>query len=89
MSLITSGAPAAPDLTGIIADPLLEIQGRFMRRATYGGTLQIHTNIQEWRVKAFLLRHVIKRGDEILCEGIETRAFCIRRTAARKRPAST
>jgi 4-hydroxybenzoyl-CoA thioesterase len=66
--------------TGIIGDPLLEIQVKFMRPATYGETLQIHTNIEEWRAKAFRFRHVIKRGDDVLCEGIETRAFCIRPT---------
>ncbi len=64
--------------TGIIGDPLLEIQVKFLRPATYGETLQIHTNIQEWRAKAFLFRHVIMRGDDVLCEGVETRAFCIR-----------
>ena len=42
------------------------------------GALQIHTNIQEWRNKAFLFRHVIMRGEDVLCEGVETRAFCIR-----------
>jgi 4-hydroxybenzoyl-CoA thioesterase len=23
-------------------------------------------------------KHVVKRGDEVLCEGTETRAFCVR-----------
>ena len=65
--------------TGIIGDPLLEIQVKFMRPATYGESLQIHTNILEWRAKTFVFRHLIQRGDELLCEGLETRAFCIRR----------
>lgn len=64
--------------TGVFGAPLLEIQVKFMRPATYGETPQIHINIQEWRNKAFLFRHVIMRGEDVLCEGIETRAFCIR-----------
>ena len=64
--------------TGIIGAPLLEIHTRFSRPATYGETLQVHTSITEWRAKVFINRHVVMRGDELLCEGTETRAFCIR-----------
>lgn len=35
--------------TGIIGTPLLEIQTRFIRPATYGERLQVYTGIQEWR----------------------------------------
>ena len=64
--------------TGIIGTPLLEINTKFMRPATYGETLQVHTSILEWRDKVVLQKHVVMRGDVVLCEGIETRAFCIR-----------
>ena len=64
--------------TGIIGTPLLEINTKFLRPATYGETLQIHTSIEEWRDKVFVHRHLIKRGDELLCEGTEVRAFCMR-----------
>lgn len=64
--------------TGIIGNPLVEINIKFVRPATYGETLQIHTSIEEWRRKVFLQHHIIKRGDTVLCEGTETRAFCIR-----------
>jgi 4-hydroxybenzoyl-CoA thioesterase len=64
--------------TGIIGTPLLEIHTRFLRPATYGETLQIHTSVEEWRNKAFIQKHVVKRGDDLLCEGTETRAFCTR-----------
>jgi 4-hydroxybenzoyl-CoA thioesterase len=64
--------------TGIIGTPLLEIHTKFMRPATYGETLQVHTSVQEWRDKVFIQRHVVKRGDDLLCEGTETRAFCTR-----------
>jgi len=63
---------------GIIGTPLLEIHTKFISTATYGERLQIHTSIAEWRDKVFIQKHVVKRGDTLLCEGSETRAFCIR-----------
>ncbi len=63
--------------TGIVGTPLLEIHTKFMRPATYGETIQIHTSVEEWREKVFIHRHIVKRGDELLCEGTETRAFVI------------
>jgi 4-hydroxybenzoyl-CoA thioesterase len=65
--------------TGIIGTPLLEIHTKFLRPATYGETLEVHTSVDEWRRKVFMHRHVVKRGDEVLCEGTETRAFVIRK----------
>ena len=62
--------------TGIIGTPLLEINTKFVRPATYGETLQIHTTVQEWREKTFIQKHVVMRGDNVLCEGTEVRAFC-------------
>ncbi|MDI9331998.1 MAG: acyl-CoA thioesterase [Alphaproteobacteria bacterium] len=63
---------------GIIGTPLLEIHTRFLRPATYGQTIEVHTSVEEWAAKVFTHRHVVRRGDEILCEGTEKRAFCIR-----------
>lgn len=62
---------------GIVGTPLLEIHTKFLRTATYGETIQIHTSVEEWRAKVFIQRHLVKRGDELLCEGRETRAFVI------------
>jgi 4-hydroxybenzoyl-CoA thioesterase len=64
--------------TGIIGTPLLEIHTKFMKPATYGERLQIHTSVTEWREKVLIHKHVIQRGDTVLCEGSETRAFCMR-----------
>ena len=64
--------------TGIIGTPLLEIHTKFMRPATYGERLQVHTSIAEWREKVVIQKHVVMRGDTVLCEGLETRAFCIK-----------
>jgi 4-hydroxybenzoyl-CoA thioesterase len=63
---------------GIIGTPLLEIHTRFMRPATYGETIHVHTTVEEWAAKTFKHRHVVQRGDTVLCEGTEVRAFCIR-----------
>jgi 4-hydroxybenzoyl-CoA thioesterase len=64
--------------TGIIGTPLLEIHTKFIKPATYGETIQIHTTVKEWGEKIFRHQHLVKRGDTLLCEGTETRAFCIR-----------
>lgn len=64
--------------TGIIGTPLLEINTKFSRPAVYGEMLQIHTSVDEWRDKVFVQRHVVKRGDDLICEGTEVRAFCMR-----------
>jgi 4-hydroxybenzoyl-CoA thioesterase len=47
--------------TGIIGTPLLAIE--------------IHTSVEEWRAKVFIQRHVVKRGEDLICEGTETRIF--------------
>jgi 4-hydroxybenzoyl-CoA thioesterase len=64
--------------TGIIGTPLLEIHTKFFKPATYGERLQVHTSVTEWREKVFIHQHRVMRGDDLLCEGSETRAFCIR-----------
>ncbi len=63
---------------GIVGTPLLEIHTRFLRTATYGETLHIHTSVLEWRDKVFIQKHEVKRGDTLLCDGRETRAFVVR-----------
>ena len=63
---------------GIIGTPLLEIHTKFSVSATYGERLQIHTSIDAWGRKTITQRHVIKRGDTLICEGTEMRALCIK-----------
>ena len=78
---VKRGVPTWRDLyktTGIIGTPLLEINTRFISPATYGERLRVHTSIQEWRSKVFIQKHIVKRGDTLICEGTETRAFCVR-----------
>ena len=63
---------------GIVGTPLLEIHTRFIVPATYGEEIEVHTSVEEWMRKTFRHRHVVKRGDTVLCEGTEVRAFVVR-----------
>jgi 4-hydroxybenzoyl-CoA thioesterase len=60
---------------GIVGTPLLEIQTKFLKAVTYAQTIEVHTSIEKWAAKTFTHRHVIKRDGEVMCEGIEVRAF--------------
>ena len=63
---------------GIVGTPLLEINTRFFKPATYAQTLTIHTHVEEWRAKVFVQQHRVTRGEDLLCEGREVRAFVVR-----------
>lgn len=83
---VSNGVPTWRELfktTGIIGTPLLEINTRFMRPATYGETIFIETSVIEWHSKTFKQLHLVKRADvdghTLLCQGTETRAFCVLR----------
>jgi 4-hydroxybenzoyl-CoA thioesterase len=60
---------------GIVGTPLLEINTKFHKTATYGDTLTVHTHVAEWRRVAFIQAHRVMRGDDLICEGTEVRAF--------------
>lgn len=71
--------------TGIIGTPLLEHHARFVKSATYGESLTIHTHVEEWRAKAFIQKHRVMRGEDLICESSETRVFCVRDAEDRRR----
>ena len=71
--------------TGIIGTPLLEHHTRFLKSATYGERLTITTHVEEWRNKAFIQKHVVTRGDDLICESSETRVFCVRDAQDKRR----
>ena len=60
---------------GIVGTPLLEIHTRFLKPATYGETIEVHTSVEDWSRKTFRHRHQVRRGADLLCEGTEVRAF--------------
>jgi 4-hydroxybenzoyl-CoA thioesterase len=66
---------------GIDGTPLLEIHTKFFRPATYGETIEVHTCVEDWQAKTFRHRHRVLRGETLLCEGTEVRAF-VQRDAA-------
>lgn len=70
---------------GIVGTPLLEIHTRFFRPATYGEAIVVHTQVEQWRAKVFVQHHRVTRGDDLLCEGRETRAFVVRDAAEPER----
>ena len=70
---------------GIVGTPLLEHHARFVKSATYGEKLAITTQITEWRPKVFLQQHVITRGEDLICESVETRVFVVRDAQDRRR----
>jgi len=65
---------------GIAGTPLLEIHTKFIKSVTYGETITITTQVEEWRDKVFIQVHRVTRGDELICEGRETRVFVKRDT---------
>jgi 4-hydroxybenzoyl-CoA thioesterase len=70
---------------GIVGTPLLEINTKFHKTATYGDTLTVQTHVAEWRRAAFIQAHRVMRGDDLICEGREVRAFVRRDEHDRER----
>ena len=75
---------------GIVGTPLLEIHTKFIQSATFGETLTITTQIEEWRAKVFIQLHRTTRsradgGEDLICEGRETRTFVRRDDGGRLR----
>lgn len=75
---------------GIVGTPLLEINTKFLKSATYGETLHIATHVEEWRAKVIVQMHRITRsrpdgGVDSICEGREVRAFVKRDDVDRDR----
>jgi 4-hydroxybenzoyl-CoA thioesterase len=70
---------------GIIGTPLVDVQARFVRPATYGDRLVVATTVSEWRNRSFVMRHVIKRDGDALVEATEVRIFARRVAGERYR----
>jgi 4-hydroxybenzoyl-CoA thioesterase len=76
--------------SGLIGTPLVDTHARFVKTASYGDILQIHTSIPEWRDKSFVQRHRIVRedsaggesGSELIMECDEVRIFAARRAGS-------
>jgi 4-hydroxybenzoyl-CoA thioesterase len=72
---------------GIIGTPLVDTHARFVKTASYGDMLDIHTSVAEWRDKSFVQRYRVTRksseGDtsvvDLIMECDEVRIFATRR----------
>jgi len=78
---MAAGVPPWRELAltrGIVGTPVLETHTRFIHPATYGETLEVHTSVTAWERKVFRHLHRVMRGELLLCEGTEVRAFVSR-----------
>ena len=67
-------------VSGILGTPLVDAGAKFLRPASYGDMIEVHTSITEWGEKIFSHTHTITRDGMVLVEGWEKRVF------ARKHP---
>lgn len=77
----TAGVPRWAEMekaTGIIGAPLVEVSARFVRPASYGDEIAVESWVDEWHAKTFVVKHVVRRGDDVLAEGREVRIFARR-----------
>jgi 4-hydroxybenzoyl-CoA thioesterase len=72
---------------GMIGTPLVDTHAKFIKTASYGDVLQIHTSIAEWRGKSFVQRYRVTRERidgytsvaDLIMECDEVRIFAARR----------
>ena len=64
---------------GIIGTPLVDTHAKFIKTASYGDVLQIHTSVAQWRGKSFVQRHRVTRNEDAIMECDEVRIFAGRR----------
>jgi 4-hydroxybenzoyl-CoA thioesterase len=70
---------------GVIGTPLVDTHSRFLKTASYGDTLQIHTGVKEWRDKSFVQTYRIERAAmdstaaDVIMECEEVRIFAAKR----------
>ncbi|MEO7244213.1 MAG: hypothetical protein ABIX12_03590 [Rubrivivax sp.] len=50
---------------------------------TYGERIDIHTRIEHGRGKVFIQHHRVMRDDDLVCDGRETRALCVREASGK------
>ena len=54
---------------------MLDTHTRFMKPASYGDRIEIDSEVIEWRNRTFVMRHRVRRGEDLLVECTEVRAF--------------
>ena len=61
-----------------VGTPLVDASARFLRPASYGDAIDVETSMIVLLGKSFVMKHTIRRGDEILVNGREIRVFARR-----------
>ncbi len=72
---------------GVIGTPLVDTHAKFIKTASYGDVLQIHSSIAEWRGKSFVQHYRVTRESseggtgaaDLIMECDEVRIFAARR----------
>jgi 4-hydroxybenzoyl-CoA thioesterase len=64
---------------GVIGTPLVDTRAKFIKTATYGDTLYIHTSVSEWRTSSFVQAYRVVKDGEPIMECQEVRIFAGRR----------
>ncbi len=72
---------------GIIGTPLVDTHAKFVKTASYGDVLQIHTSVAQWRGRSFIQRYQVMReegrgatgGATLIMQCDEVRIFAGRR----------
>ena len=59
--------------TGLVVWPSIDVKATFHRPARYNESVEVISQVAEWRTKTFLVSHRIVRGDTLICEGSELR----------------
>jgi len=70
---------------GIIGTPIVDVQARFLKPATYGDRISVASHVPEWRNRSFVMRHTVRRGENVLVEATEVRIFAKRVVGERAR----
>lgn len=63
---------------GIIGLPLVDSGARFLAPAKFGDTVEIATQVREFRRSSFDVEHRISVGGTVAVEGSETRVWAVR-----------
>lgn len=65
---------------GIVGTPIVETTSRFLKPASYGDELEVHTSIVAWGQKVFVHRHELIRQGVRIASAREKRVFARRDT---------
>lgn len=62
---------------GTAGVPMLDVQATFRSPARFGDKVQIESEIVEWRDRTFVVRHVMRKGERLIFEARELRAWAV------------